>query len=616
VASVLAAGFVTGTPANAAEAYHEEVVVYTQNTEGYFCFRIPAVVQAVNGDLLAFAEGRVDNCHDRGDIDLVVKRSTDGGKTWGPVQVVSEGDADTHGNPMPVVDSETGRIVLLTTHNPGTGSGGRIPFVQVSDDDGATWTAPREMTELMKPEWTTWYATGPVHAIQLERGPHAGRLVVSANHETPGPDGPDAGILLGYSDDSGDTWHMGADAGGASDDIFVNESTLVELTDGRIYVNVREAGVSDGTRAYAISSDSGETYDAPFRMVPDLVMPVVQGALVRLTATDEGDARNRILFSGPANPGKREALTIRSSFDEAQTWQSWEEGKVINWGPGGYSDMVDLGDDPVDGPMAGVLYETGEVALYETMNFVRFNEAYLDTPNGTPPGMPDPPEPGPTTPDVAPRYDNTAYVRSGVGLGEGRFGQGLALDGVDDHVEVPYNEDIDLGDDEFTIMSWFKYGADTGQHTLWWLYQWGTGAAQVWLRAEPANDRIRAVVGTGQGDANLVIDGAYNDDRWHHVVMRRTDARVQILIDGEVVADRPAPAGSVTTGKEFGIRSVILGQRIDRTNVDPIRGALDEFRIYSRALRDDHLAEIRESNGVPFAGQLRLRLSFERIDTR
>ena len=143
---------------------------------------------------------------------------------------------------------------------------------------------------------------------------------MSANHESVGPDGqPVAGIHLGYSDDGGDTWHLGASAGGAAGDIFVNESTLVELTDGRIYVNVREAGTAEGTRAYAISSDGGDSYDAPFQMVPELTMPVVQGALLRLTATDEGDARDRILFSGPANPGKREALTIRSSFDEARS---------------------------------------------------------------------------------------------------------------------------------------------------------------------------------------------------------------------------------------------------------------------------------------------------------
>lgn len=613
VAAMAAATLLTGGPAYAAEPYHEEGAVYTANTDGYFCFRIPAIVKATNGDLLAFAEGRINNCDDRGNIDLVLKRSHDGGRTWGPLQVVSRGNGDTHGNPMPIVDERTGRVVLFTTHNPGTGTGGRVPFLQVSDDQGVTWSAPREMTELIRPAWTAWYATGPVHAIQLKRGPHAGRLVMSANHESPGPDGKSvAGIHLGYSDDGGDTWQLGASAGGATDDIFVNESTLVELTDGRIYVNVREAGTAEGTRAYAISSDGGTSYDAPFRMVPALTMPVVQGALLRLTATDEGDARNRILFSGPANPGKRQALTIRSSYDEAQTWETWQDGKVISWGPGGYSDLVKIETDPALGPVAGVLYESGVAALYEVIQFVRFNEAYLDTPNGSPPSLPPAPEPGPTTPDAAPRHHNTAYVRGNATLGKGRFGDGLALDGVDDYVEVPYNPAVDLEDDPFTIMTWFRYKETSGSIVIWWFYQVGTGAAQIWLRAEPASNRIRGVVGTGEGSANITIAGAYNDGLWHHVAMRRTATRVTVLIDGATVADLAAPRGSVTTGKEFGIHSVYLGRRVDGLN-NTFHGALDEFRIYGRALNAEELRAIRKHN-APIAGQLRLRLPFSRID--
>ncbi|MEV0274308.1 sialidase family protein [Hamadaea sp. NPDC050747] len=612
VAALAAATLLTGSAAYAAEPYHEEGAVYTAKADGYFCYRIPAIVKAANGDLLAFAEGRINNCDDRGNIDLVLKRSHDGGRTWGPLQVVSRGNGDTHGNPMPIVDEQTGRVVLFTTHNPGTGSGGRVPFLQVSDDNGASWSAPRQMSELMRPEWTAWYATGPVHAIQLKRGPHAGRLVMSANHESIGPDGRSvAGVHLGYSDDGGDTWHLGASAGGVSDDIFVNESTLVELTDGRIYVNVREAGTSEGTRAYAISSDGGASYDAPFQMVPALTMPVVQGALLRLTATDEGDAQNRILFSGPANPGKREALTIRSSFDEAKTWETWDQGKVISWGPGGYSDLVKISDDPALGPVAGVLYESGVAALYEVIQFVRFNEAYLDTPNGTPPSLPPAPLPGPTTPDVSPRYGNTAYVRGNATLGEGRFGTGLAADGVDDYVEMPFNQAVDLADDEFTIMTWFRYSETSGSIVIWWFYQVGTGAAQIWLRAEPASNRIRGVIGTGQGDANITIPGAYNDGQWHHVAVQRTATRVTVFMDGATVSDQAAPRGSVTTGKEFGINSVFLGRRVDGLN-NTFKGGLDEFRIYGRALTADELTDIREHN-TPIAGQLRLRLPFSAI---
>ena len=149
---------------------------------------------------------------------------------------------------------------------------------------------------------------------------------------------------------------------------------------------------------------------------------------------------------------------------------------------------------------------------------------------------------------------------------------------------------VDLGDDQFTIMTWFRYSETTGSIVIWWFYQVGTGAAQIWLRAEPASNRIRGVVGTGQGDANITIAGAYNDGLWHHVAMRRTTTRVTVLIDGATVADLAAPRGSVTTGKEFGIHSVYLGRRVDGLN-NTFHGALDEFRVYGRALSAEELRD-------------------------
>ena len=137
-------------PAAQAAPFVEDGVLFEQKTNGYACFRIPAIVRAGNGMVLAFAEGRVADCGDDGDIDVVLRRSTDGGKTWGPLQVVSDGNGSTHGNPVPIVDNRTGRIVLVTTHNgaaPCTNGCDRDPYVQTSDDSGATWTAPREMTE-------------------------------------------------------------------------------------------------------------------------------------------------------------------------------------------------------------------------------------------------------------------------------------------------------------------------------------------------------------------------------------------------------------------------------------------------------------------------------------
>src|SRR5215211_1856708 len=147
VAALLFTLSVTPAPATATPdpAYVDEQVIYQNGDAGYACFRIPAVARGTDGTLLAFAEGRIADCGDDGDIDLVLRRSFDGGTTWGPIQVVSEGNGETHGNPVPIVDRRNGRIVVVTTHNgaaPCTNGCDRDPYVQTSDDNGATWTAP------------------------------------------------------------------------------------------------------------------------------------------------------------------------------------------------------------------------------------------------------------------------------------------------------------------------------------------------------------------------------------------------------------------------------------------------------------------------------------------
>lgn len=600
---------ISTAPSTDTAPFHEDGVLFQQKTDGYACFRIPAIVRATNGMVLAFAEGRVADCGDDGDIDVVLRRSTDGGTTWGPLQVVSDGNGSTHGNPVPIVDNQTGRIVLVTTHNgsaPCTNGCDRDPYVQTSDDFGATWTAPREMTEGKLPSWNFWYATGPMHGIQLQHGHHAGRLIVGASFETYDGVGPHIyGTHLLYSDDAGQTWHIGATTSRDDGKVIAQEVTVVELTDGRIYALARERGTDPGSRAYAISSDGGETFDRPFRTLPRLVMPDVQGSLLRFSARNEGDRRNRILFSAPAHPSAREVMTIRSSYDEARTWDTWQQGKVFYWGPTAYSDMVRL-----DGDQAALLYEAGAATPYETIRYARFNEAYLATPNGTPPGIPGPPAPGPLTPDVGPAH-NPAYVRGGATVAEGKFGSGLALDGVDDRVEVPFDRSIDLGARDFTMMAWIKYGATTGSHAILWAYRTGSGTTpQVWLRAEPESNRIRALLAVDRFNITMQSASAYNDNAWHHVVLQRADGKLRLLVDGAEVGSATAPPGSVTAGKEFGVQGIHIGQRVDGAN--RFQGTVDEVRIYRRALTPTELTQIRQSNN-PIHPALALNLPFTTI---
>ncbi|MEU0040120.1 sialidase family protein, partial [Streptomyces sp. NPDC006333] len=247
------------SPAGAQQAaapaeFEQQVLFKAAQDPGYACFRIPAVVRTPRGNLLAFAEGRVHDCGDAGDIDIVVKRSTDGGLSWGPLQVVNEGAGDTHGNPAPVVDRETGRVVLAETYNTGRTDGrscdvpcDRTPHLQYSDDDGLSWSQPRDLSdEILPPNWNSWYATGPVHGIQLTRGRHTGRLVFGVNTETWNGSRVTANnAALITSDDGGDHWRIGAkDSWPIADDGTFrqkpSELTLTQRADGAVLVSGRE----------------------------------------------------------------------------------------------------------------------------------------------------------------------------------------------------------------------------------------------------------------------------------------------------------------------------------------------------------------------------------------
>ena len=374
----------------------EPLTLFQNGTEGYNAFRIPALIQAANGDLLAFCEARESG--DASEIDLVMKRSRDRGITWGAIQVVQEsGDFEslfgadpppiTVGNPAPVVDlmdpDRPGRIWL-----PFTLENDRV-FVVFSDDHGASWSDRREITQDVKhPDWG-WYATGPVHSIQIQRGPFAGRLVVPADHRL-GDDGADRGpngAQMIYSDDHGRTWQLGAVDDTYDDGLNANETTVVELNDGRLYINTRDQnGSAPGTRGEAISSDGGASFDPSgvpdyrwFRPAPEVLdPPVVQCCLLRAGSVLTGDPRNVILFSGPDENGPfgkgRSDLRIRYSTDEAQ---SWRDGLLIHEGPAAYSDMVRFAEER---NTIGVLYEAGgpEQKRYNEIRFTVFKLSDLE----------------------------------------------------------------------------------------------------------------------------------------------------------------------------------------------------------------------------------------------
>jgi len=348
----------------AADGRLTSVDVYVAGQDGYHTYRIPAVIRTAKGTLLAFCEGRKNTPRDWGDIDLLVKRSADGGRTWSKAITVADFGADTIGNPAPVVDRRTGAIWLLLTRNsgdvpekqilPGLSGPTRTVWVTHSKDDGRTWATPVDITASVKePDWS-WYATGPVSGIQLRTG----RLVIPCDHNRGDTTRRYSHVI--YSDDGGKTWKLGGSAGPDC-----NESTVVELSDGSLMLNMRSYS-GKNRRAVAISRDGGLTWSEPV-WDDALIEPVCQASLIGF-----GKGKRRVLlFSNPADT-KRVNMTVRLSRDEGKTWSS---SKTVHAGPSAYSNLVEL-----KGNTAGLLYERGDADRYERITFARFPLKWLTVP--------------------------------------------------------------------------------------------------------------------------------------------------------------------------------------------------------------------------------------------
>jgi len=343
---------VTGGSA-VAEPKFDQIDVFVSGHDGYHTYRIPAIVVTKKRTLLAFCEGRKSDREDHGDIDLVLKRSFDGGRTWTPMQIVHEesGTAKiTIGNPAPVVDQSTGTIWLPFCRN-----NDRV-LVTNSTDDGVTWAKPVEITKDVKRRSWGWYATGPVHGIQLT----SGRLLIPCDHRNTKRGNKVFSHVI-YSDDHGASWKLGGLAGEKR-----SECTAVETVDGRIYLNMRGHHKGNHLRAHAWSDDGGATW-SDVKLDETLIEPVCQASVIRLTDAKRHD-KNRVLFSNPACK-KRERMTVRISTDECKTWSA---GKVVHAGPSAYSDLCVRPDMTIC-----CFYERGERSAYEKITLARFNLEWL-----------------------------------------------------------------------------------------------------------------------------------------------------------------------------------------------------------------------------------------------
>lgn len=340
--------------------------VYISRTEGYHTYRTPALIVTKKGTLLAFAHGRKESVHDLGNQDMILRRSTDNGKTWSPMRVLLDEGKATVGTPAPIVDRETGRIIAVFHID------ARRVYTMYSDDEGLTWSKPVEITaQVSQQEWKM-IATAPGIGIQIRHGRHAGRLVVPAYYRLTEHKGSSPFAYVMYSDDFGETWKHGESAGPET-----CEAQVAETKDGGLIINARNhwartGGRPDlaGKRIIARSNDGGATWSQP-TFDAALIEPTCQASLLRYSFAGEG-SRSRLLFANPADTpttrhgGPRRRLTVRVSYDDGHTWPV---SRLVDQGVTAYSTLARLPDGRV-----GLMYESGG---YRRLTFAAFDLKWL-----------------------------------------------------------------------------------------------------------------------------------------------------------------------------------------------------------------------------------------------
>jgi sialidase-1 len=322
-------------------------------------YRIPAIVQLENGDILASYDGRPTHEDAPGPNSILQRRSTDGGRTWGEQTVIDQGregeDKIGFSDPSYVLDRSTGTLFNFHVFSKDQGFFGSVygdddedrdvlsAALAVSTDDGHTWTR-RLITDVVKPEEVRGTFATSGAGIQVTRGSYAGRLVQQYAGQW-----RDESIraFSVYSDDHGETWHMGRSVGTDMD-----ENKVVELSDGRLMLNSR---IHSGAKArfVSISEDGGETWSEPV-VDTTLTDPVNNASIIAMNPGVEAGsaAAKELLFSNSDDAGSRVNGTIRYSYDDGETWpvaKTYEPGSHV------YSQLAALDD----GTFA-VLYETDD----------------------------------------------------------------------------------------------------------------------------------------------------------------------------------------------------------------------------------------------------------------
>jgi sialidase-1 len=387
----------------AAEPRLEKSDLFEAGKGGHKLYRIPGIVVTARGSVLAYCEARKYSGLDWDDIEILMRRSTDGGKTWSAPTGLPRPDGKLERNPVALTNPELAKRApvakdQIAFNNPVAivGRQGPVHFLYCvdygrcfylrSDDDGVTFSKPLEITSAFEPfrkeyDWKV-LATGPAHGIQLKNG----RLVVPVwlSRATGGNAHRPNLMATIYSDDNGKTWHGGDIVSREKEPhIEFNETAIAQLSDGRVMLNIRNTSTRN-RRAIAFSLDGATHWTEPI-FDEQLKEPVCMASLCRLSEKGKQD-RDRLLFATPDNllrfgkpakpgtMGDRKNLTVKLSYDEGKTWPV---SRVLDPGFSGYSDLA-VGPDGT----IYCLYERGstdgkDIFATRYLTVARFNLEWL-----------------------------------------------------------------------------------------------------------------------------------------------------------------------------------------------------------------------------------------------
>lgn len=338
-----------------AEGMMQRTLLFDMGDAGSRFYRIPALVTAADGSLIAIADKRWDKINDLpAHIDVIARRSTDMGKTWSePVIIAGKNTDEGFGDPAIVLDKKSGALICIFAAGNGlwqSNSENRMRIhTSKSMDNGQTWSNPRDITsqiygkgcpDASRANWYGAFAASG-RALQLNDG----RILFAVAARLTSDWGGRLSNYACYSDDGGETWSVSENAA----DLNGDEAKLMELDNGDLVMSIRNR--DKGTRKFCISKDRGTTWGKSY-LQADMNDPACNGDIIRYSSVKEGADKNRILHSIPDDPAIRQNVSVLLSYDEGKTWPV---KKTISPGLSAYSSMTILPDGTI-----GIIVEEGK----------------------------------------------------------------------------------------------------------------------------------------------------------------------------------------------------------------------------------------------------------------